>query len=83
MLPAIKFDNQAVLETNKIRNVTANRRLSFELKTHATPCAQALPNAPLRIRHVAPQTARKLDLIHGAFRLRPSPRVGRADVSER
>ena len=57
MLPAVGLDDQPMLQTGKIRDERADRMLAAELAAGGTPGAEAVPEKPLGVGHLAPQGA--------------------------
>jgi len=53
MLTAIHFNDQAMLETNKIDDESSNRRLSTKAQSIQTVPSQRGPQSMLSIRHIA------------------------------
>jgi hypothetical protein len=55
MLPAVKFDDQSIVETNEIDDVWTNGSLPFELEPLKAVRAQLVPKPLLRAGHSAAQ----------------------------
>jgi hypothetical protein len=58
MLPAIDFNDDAILVTGEIRKVRTYRRLSAEIGALDRDASQMPPQLSLRVRHLAAEFAR-------------------------
>ncbi len=58
MLTAIRFDHEARIETNEVRDVRPERNLTSDLHARKLPVAKDAPQRMLGIGHVVAQVAR-------------------------
>jgi hypothetical protein len=60
MLPAVDFDDETVLEADKVNDITIARRLPSKMKTTVSPFTQMDPQFHFLRGHLLAQTTRDL-----------------------